>query len=115
MKRQKLCNPNVFVSDKRLCVRNLPVSVDNKQLRRIFLKASGSKAAKITEVQQTARIFYEIKVFEAVVDCDLTEHASSYFSLAAIILISVPYYARHDAGQFQGRGQVPWLCFCCFL
>ncbi|XP_043944556.1 RNA-binding protein 28 [Protopterus annectens] len=41
LKRQKLKNVNVFVSKTRLCVHNLPKSVDNKQLRKIVLKAAG--------------------------------------------------------------------------
>lgn len=49
LKRQKLKNPNIFVSSTRLCVRNLPTSVDEKQLKKIYLKAADSKTAVITE------------------------------------------------------------------
>lgn len=41
-------NPNIFVSTTRLCVHNLPKSIDEKELKAIFLKAAGKKA-KITE------------------------------------------------------------------
>ncbi|XP_052088587.1 RNA-binding protein 28-like [Mytilus californianus] len=47
-KRQRLKNPNIFVSTTRLCVHNLPKSIDEKELKAIFLKAAGKKA-KITE------------------------------------------------------------------
>ncbi|XP_076078226.1 RNA-binding protein 28-like [Mytilus galloprovincialis] len=47
-KRQRLKNPNIFVSTTRLCVHNLPKSIDEKELKAIFLKAAG-KRAKITE------------------------------------------------------------------
>ena len=50
IKRQKLKNPNIFVSTTRLCIRNLPTSVDNNKLKSIFHKSAGEKSAKITEV-----------------------------------------------------------------
>ncbi|KAK3097152.1 hypothetical protein FSP39_006867 [Pinctada imbricata] len=49
VKRQKLKNPNIFVSTTRLSVHNLPVSVDEKQLRKVFLKAAEDKKAVINE------------------------------------------------------------------
>jgi len=33
MKRHKLKNPNVIVSTTRLCIHNIPRSVDDKQLK----------------------------------------------------------------------------------
>ena len=48
--RQKLKNPNVFVSSTRLCVRNIPTSVDDQSLKKIFLKQADNPAAKISEV-----------------------------------------------------------------
>ena len=49
-KRQKLKNPNIFISPTRLCVHNIPLSVDDKQLKKTILKAINDKNAKITEV-----------------------------------------------------------------
>ena len=49
MKRLRLKNPNIFVSTTRLCVHNLPTSIDEKELKKIFLTAAGNKA-RITEV-----------------------------------------------------------------
>ena len=51
MKRQKLKNPDIFVSSTRLCVHNLPTSVDDKQLRRIYIRAAKNKAAIVSEVR----------------------------------------------------------------
>ena len=48
--RQKLKNPNVFVSATRLCIRNIPVNVDDQSLRKTFLKACGNPKSRITEV-----------------------------------------------------------------
>jgi hypothetical protein len=48
--RQKLKNPNIFVSTTRLCVRNIPTSVDDRALKKVFLKAADNPQAKITEV-----------------------------------------------------------------
>ncbi|ESN91425.1 hypothetical protein HELRODRAFT_150260, partial [Helobdella robusta] len=47
--REKLKNPNIFVSPTRLCVRNIPTNVDEKQLKRIFLNAAKDPTAKIIE------------------------------------------------------------------
>ncbi|KAE8616870.1 hypothetical protein XENTR_v10008909 [Xenopus tropicalis] len=41
IKRQKLKCQNIFVSKTRLCVHNIPKSVDDKKLRQLFLTASG--------------------------------------------------------------------------
>ena len=52
MKRAKLKAINVFVSKTRLCVHNLPKSVDNKKLKALCLQAvKGSKGVRITEVR----------------------------------------------------------------
>jgi len=48
--RQKLRNPNIFVSPTRLCVRNIPVSVSDSRLKKIFLEAAGNRHARVTEV-----------------------------------------------------------------
>ena len=50
MKRQKLKNINIFISPYRLCVRNIPPNVDDKQLKTVYIKAAGDKSARVTEV-----------------------------------------------------------------
>ncbi|XP_062990520.1 RNA-binding protein 28 [Elgaria multicarinata webbii] len=42
LKRQKLKDQNIFVSRTRLCVHNLPKSVDDARLRKLMLQAVGS-------------------------------------------------------------------------
>ncbi|CAH1799491.1 unnamed protein product, partial [Owenia fusiformis] len=49
VKRQKLKNPQIFISKTRLCVRNLPTSTGDTDLRQIYLKATGDNKAKISE------------------------------------------------------------------
>lgn len=52
LKRQKLRDQNIFVSQTRLCVHNLPKSVDGAALRKVMLQAAGggTPGARITEV-----------------------------------------------------------------
>ncbi|XP_071357082.1 RNA-binding protein 28 isoform X2 [Trachinotus anak] len=58
IKRTKLRDLNVFVSKTRLCVHNLPKSVDNKKLKALCLQAiKGSKGVRITE----CRVMYDKK------------------------------------------------------
>uniref|UniRef100_A0A8C9UX56 RNA binding motif protein 28 n=1 Tax=Scleropages formosus TaxID=113540 RepID=A0A8C9UX56_SCLFO len=58
LKRLKLRDINVFVSKTRLCVHNLPKSVDTKQLRVLCLKAAGGgRDARVVE----CRIMYDRK------------------------------------------------------
>ncbi|XP_029378720.1 RNA-binding protein 28 isoform X2 [Echeneis naucrates] len=58
VKRAKLRDLNVFVSRNRLCVHNLPKSVDNKKLKALCLQANkGSKGVHITE----CRVMYNKK------------------------------------------------------
>ncbi|KAM3832672.1 RNA-binding protein 28 isoform 2-T2 [Vipera latastei] len=58
LKRQKLKDQNVFVSQTRLCVHNLPKSVDDATLRKIMLQAAGGTAgARIKE----CRVMRELK------------------------------------------------------
>ncbi|XP_077452686.1 RNA-binding protein 28 [Stigmatopora argus] len=58
IKRAKLRDVNVFVSKNRLCVHNLPKSVDIKKLRSLCFKAlPGVKNVRITE----CRIMYDRK------------------------------------------------------
>lgn len=52
IKRQKLKSQNIFVSKTRLCVHNIPKSVDDKQLRPLFLNAAGGdRSVRIKEVR----------------------------------------------------------------
>ncbi|KAJ3596566.1 hypothetical protein NHX12_002971 [Muraenolepis orangiensis] len=58
VKRAKLRDINVYVSKTRLCVHNLPKSVDDKKLKTIcFQTLKGSKAVRITE----CRVMYDRK------------------------------------------------------
>ncbi|XP_039989749.1 RNA-binding protein 28 isoform X2 [Xiphias gladius] len=58
IKRAKLRDINVFVSKTRLCVHNLPKSVDNRKLRALCLQAiKGGKGVPITE----CRVMYDKK------------------------------------------------------
>ncbi|KAK9400400.1 RNA-binding protein 28 [Crotalus adamanteus] len=58
LKRQKLKDQNVFVSQTRLCVHNLPKSVDDATLRKTMLQAAGGAAdARIKE----CRVMRELK------------------------------------------------------
>ncbi|XP_005365782.1 RNA-binding protein 28 [Microtus ochrogaster] len=50
LKHQKLKNQNIFVSQTRLCLHNLPKAVDDKQLRKLLLSATGGeKGVRIKE------------------------------------------------------------------
>ncbi|KAM4636334.1 RNA-binding protein 28 [Discoglossus pictus] len=50
VKRLKLKSQNIFVSKTRLCVHNIPKSVDDKKLRQLFLSAAGGgRTVKIKE------------------------------------------------------------------
>nr|XP_045016826.1 RNA-binding protein 28 [Jaculus jaculus] len=50
LKHQKLKNQNIFVSQTRLCLHNLPKAVDDKQLRQLLLNATrGEKGVHIKE------------------------------------------------------------------
>ncbi|KAF3688901.1 RNA-binding protein 28 RNA-binding motif protein 28 [Channa argus] len=58
IKRAKLRDINVFVSKTRLCVHNLPKSVDNKKLKALCLEAvKEAKSVRITE----CRVMYDKK------------------------------------------------------
>lgn len=58
IKRAKLRDINVFVSKTRLCVHNLPKSVDSKKLKSLCLQAvKGVKGVRITE----CRVIYDKK------------------------------------------------------
>ncbi|KAK1784646.1 hypothetical protein P4O66_003329 [Electrophorus voltai] len=50
LKRAKLKNVNIFVSQTRLCIHNLPKSVDRRQLLQLCTSAAGGgKGARISE------------------------------------------------------------------
>ncbi|XP_038176610.1 RNA-binding protein 28 [Arvicola amphibius] len=50
LKHQKLKNQNIFVSQTRLCLHNLPKAVDDRQLRELLLSATrGEKGVRIKE------------------------------------------------------------------
>ncbi|XP_060080170.1 RNA-binding protein 28-like [Ylistrum balloti] len=49
IKREKLKNPNIFISTTRLCVRNLPLQLTDKELRKVFLKVAADRTAVINE------------------------------------------------------------------
>lgn len=52
LKHQKLKDQNIFVSRTRLCLHNLPKAVDDKQLRKLLLNATGGeKGVRIKEVR----------------------------------------------------------------
>lgn len=52
LKHQKLKNQNIFVSQTRLCLHNLPKAVDDNQLRKLLLSATrGEKGVRIKEVR----------------------------------------------------------------
>ncbi|XP_061679343.1 RNA-binding protein 28 [Syngnathoides biaculeatus] len=57
MKRAKLRDINIFVSKHRLCVHNLPKSIDGVKLRALCLRALGVKKVRIPE----CRIMYDKK------------------------------------------------------
>nr|XP_005609407.1 RNA-binding protein 28 isoform X2 [Equus caballus] len=50
LKHQKLKDQNIFVSQTRLCLHNLPKAVDDKQLRKLLLNATrGERGVRIKE------------------------------------------------------------------
>ncbi|XP_062503994.1 uncharacterized protein LOC134180824 [Corticium candelabrum] len=50
-KRSKLKNPNFIVSTTRLCVRNIPLSVNDSQLKGLFAKAGGVPKSGVLQVK----------------------------------------------------------------
>ncbi|XP_040327985.1 RNA-binding protein 28 isoform X2 [Herpailurus yagouaroundi] len=50
LKHQKLKDQNIFVSQTRLCLHNLPKAVDDKELRKLLLSATrGEKGVRLKE------------------------------------------------------------------
>uniref|UniRef100_H9GJQ6 RRM domain-containing protein n=1 Tax=Anolis carolinensis TaxID=28377 RepID=H9GJQ6_ANOCA len=52
LKRQKLKDQNIFVSRTRLCVHNLPKSVDDVRLRALMLRAAGGKGRGSVRIKE---------------------------------------------------------------
>ena len=50
-KKAKLKNPDVFVSKTRLCVRNLPLNIDETKLKEVFAKVGGVAKSHIIQVK----------------------------------------------------------------
>ncbi|CAL8104181.1 unnamed protein product [Calicophoron daubneyi] len=48
-KKAKIKNHNIFISDVRLCIRNLPVNVSDADLRAVCVKAANRKNCRIKE------------------------------------------------------------------
>ncbi|XP_034375263.1 RNA-binding protein 28 [Arvicanthis niloticus] len=61
LKHQKLKNQNIFVSQTRLCLHNLPKAVDDRQLRKLLLEATrGEKGVRIKE----CRVMRDLKAVD---------------------------------------------------
>ena len=56
VKRRMLQNLNIFVSQTRLCINNLPENLTDGGLRKVFL-AHGEPGCKLTEVSDFKNIF----------------------------------------------------------
>lgn len=89
MKREKLKNPNVFISTTRIMIRNLPKSVDEKRLKKISKRI----LEKNFEDLEKKKVFTQIKVLRekekldklgnlrskgyAFIECEDHEHAKT--------------------------------------
>ena len=51
-KKAKLAKPHFYVSRTRLCVRNLPTSVEEKKLKSIFEHATATSKSTVVQVNQ---------------------------------------------------------------
>lgn len=49
-KKAKLANPNFYVSKTRLCVRNLPTSVDEGRLKALCQHTASGPASSVVQV-----------------------------------------------------------------
>lgn len=52
--KAKMANPNYFVSKTRLSVHNIPVHVDEKALKRLFLDTAQKELKKPCKVSQVS-------------------------------------------------------------
>ena len=72
MKKTKLQNSNIVVSQTRLCVHNVPKQMTDKELKAMCLKAIRGKKHHIIEVVQVFFDFFfkstELKVMKRVKD-----------------------------------------------
>ena len=73
-KRKKLQNYHNFISNKRLCIHNLPQKYDDKKLKQLFLKGINDKNAKIVSVISVQYfiflIFFIYLFYQAKVICN---------------------------------------------
>ncbi|VDQ14053.1 unnamed protein product [Trichobilharzia regenti] len=49
-KKKKLTDPNYFISDIRLCIRNLPLNIDDNDLKATCYKYVKEKTCRISEI-----------------------------------------------------------------
>ena len=70
MTKQKLKNPNIFVSDTRICVRNIPATMTDKELKETFIKILKDSKAKIIEVfsNECSKLFILISKFLLIIN-----------------------------------------------
>uniref|UniRef100_A0A8C4NJ41 RNA binding motif protein 28 n=1 Tax=Eptatretus burgeri TaxID=7764 RepID=A0A8C4NJ41_EPTBU len=61
MNRKRLRNLNIFVSRTRLCVHNIPKSVDDRQFKQIFIQAANCRASSVKE----CRIMQDLKQLDS--------------------------------------------------
>uniref|UniRef100_UPI00358FEA82 RNA-binding protein 28-like n=1 Tax=Myxine glutinosa TaxID=7769 RepID=UPI00358FEA82 len=61
MNRKRLRNLNIFVSRTRLCIHNIPKSVDDRQLKQIFIQAANCSASSVKE----CRIMQDLKQLDS--------------------------------------------------
>ncbi|RUS81801.1 hypothetical protein EGW08_010438 [Elysia chlorotica] len=83
--RQKLKDQNVFVSSTRLCIHNIPPTVDDAKLRKIIIKAVGDREARLTEcriMRDLARVNTQGQgKSKGFAFCSFTEHAHALAAL----------------------------------
>ncbi|CAD7703982.1 unnamed protein product [Ostreobium quekettii] len=60
-KKQKLGNPNFYVSTTRLCIRNLPGAMEEKELKEMCIKACKQRATKANPRIKQVKILTEEK------------------------------------------------------
>lgn len=71
LKEKKLKNPNFYISDCRLCIRNLPLNVNDQDLRKICTDSLklNTKFVRIKEVVLEKRLFRNCLVLQFVCCC----------------------------------------------
>ena len=73
----------MFVSSTRLCIHNIPATVDDAKLRKVVLKAVGDREARLTEV--SIQILIELNLF-------LYKHKVAMKNLASGGMLLFVYY-----------------------